>query len=72
MEEVFDTCKRAEDTYLAFRLPRDGAVEGDAGAKSSDATPVGTPGADVGMGGMGAVVEKRKSGAARSRKSVVM
>jgi hypothetical protein len=27
MDEIFDKCKRANETYLAFRLPRDGEVE---------------------------------------------
>ncbi|KAJ8104513.1 hypothetical protein OPT61_g10719 [Boeremia exigua] len=72
MEEVFDTCRRAEETYLAFRLPKDGNTEVDAGTKSGDVTPsVGTPTADVTMGGMGAVAEKRKSIAGRPRKSLV-
>ncbi len=72
MEEVFDTCRRAEETYLAFRLPKDGNTEAEVGAKSGDATPsVGTPTADVTMGGMGAAVaEKRKSIAGRPRKSL--
>ncbi|KAF2632536.1 hypothetical protein BU25DRAFT_436331 [Macroventuria anomochaeta] len=74
MEEVFDTCKRAEETYLAFRLPKDGNMEVDVGARSGDVTPsVGTPIADVVMGGMGAAVaEKRKSTAGRSRKSIAV
>lgn len=72
MEEVFDTCKRAEETYLAFRLPKDGNMEVDAGTKSGDVTPsVSTPLADITMGGMGpAIAEKRKSIAGRSRKSL--
>ncbi|KAF3004022.1 hypothetical protein E8E13_000067 [Curvularia kusanoi] len=71
MEEVFDTCRRAEDTYLAFRLPRDGATEALDPGKSADATPVGTPGVEAaGTGGFGAEKEKRKSVAGRSRKSV--
>ncbi|KAF9698759.1 hypothetical protein EKO04_003103 [Ascochyta lentis] len=73
MEEVFDTCKRAEETYLAFRLPKDGNMDADAGARSGDATPsVSTPVTDVAMGGMGSSLgEKRKSIAGRSRKSLV-
>lgn len=68
MEEVFDSCARAEETYLAFRLPRDGAAEAEAGT-SGAGTPVGTP---VGDGGAVALAEKRRSVAAgRSRKSVV-
>ncbi|KAJ4982779.1 hypothetical protein SVAN01_11738, partial [Stagonosporopsis vannaccii] len=71
MEEVFDTARRAEETYLAFRLPKDG-MEVEVGAKSGDVTPsVGTPTTDVPMGGMAAAVaEKRKSIAGRSRKSL--
>lgn len=74
MEEVFDTCKRAEETYLAFRLPKDGVVETDTGGKSGDVTPsVSTPTADVTMGGMGtAMGEKKKSIAGRSRKSLAV
>ena len=73
MEEVFDTCKRAEETYLAFRLPKDGSMEVDTGAKSGDVTPsVGTPITDVTMGGLGPpVAEKRRSVAGRPRKSLV-
>jgi hypothetical protein len=72
MEEVFDTCKRAEETYLAFRLPKDRNMEVDIAAKSGDVTPsVSTPVADVTMGGMAAAVaEKRKSIAGRPRKSI--
>jgi hypothetical protein len=72
MEEVFDTCKRAEETYLAFRLPKDGNMEVDVGVKSGDVTPiVGTPTVDVTMGGMGpAAAEKRRSIAGRPRKSL--
>ena len=72
MEEVFDTCKRAEETYLAFRLPKDGNMEGDTGVRSSDVIPrVSTPIADVVMGGMGiTLAEKRKSAAGRPRKSL--
>lgn len=72
MEEVFDTCKRAEETYLAFRLPKDGNMEVDTGTKSGDVTPsAGTPIADVTMGGMGpALAEKRRSTAGRPRKSL--
>ncbi|KAJ4413195.1 hypothetical protein N0V91_000169 [Didymella pomorum] len=72
MEEVFDTCKRAEETYLAFRLPKDGNMEVDTGAKGGDVTPsVGTPITDVTMDGMGPpVAEKRRSVAGRPRKSL--
>ncbi|ORY19855.1 hypothetical protein BCR34DRAFT_595300 [Clohesyomyces aquaticus] len=68
MDEVFDTCKRAEETYLAFRLPIEGAADGE--GEKSEAVPVmSTPSADVIMTGMGSV-EKRK-GAGRPRRSLV-
>ena len=74
MEQVFDTCKRAEETYLAFRLPKDGNTDVDPGTKSGDVTPsVGTPIADVTMSGMVmAAAEKRKSTAGRPRKSIAI
>lgn len=81
MEEVFDTCTRAEETYLAFRLPRDGAGAGDADVgRSGEGTPVGTPAGDAGLAGVGvgagvgvaALAEKRRSVAGRSRKSGVV
>ncbi|CAI6335737.1 unnamed protein product [Periconia digitata] len=39
MNDVFDTTRRAEETYLAFRLPKEGAADADDRIKSSDATP---------------------------------
>lgn len=74
MEEVFNTCKRAEETYLAFRLPRDGIMEIDTEVKSGNVTPsISTPIADVVMGGMAASgTEKRKNTAGRPRKSIAV
>tara|TARA_R110002003_G_scaffold288_15_gene18463 strand:- start:17271 stop:19232 length:1962 start_codon:yes stop_codon:yes gene_type:complete len=74
MDEVFDKCKRAEETYLAFRLPREG--DGDMAEKrirSSDGTPgVATPTMDGFGGSLGLTlsgIEKKKAG--RPRKSLV-
>ncbi|KAF1941562.1 hypothetical protein EJ02DRAFT_455080 [Clathrospora elynae] len=73
MNEVFDKCKRADETYLAFRLPRDGEdVPPEKRARSGDVTPlVGTPTQDFNMSGFGvgvsAITEKKKAG--RPRKS---
>ncbi|KAJ4374060.1 hypothetical protein N0V83_002799 [Neocucurbitaria cava] len=77
MEEVFDKCKRAEETYLAFRLPKDGEEQSEKRVRSGDVTPaVATPTHDVHMGGLGAnlgmsssALEKKKAG--RPRKSLV-
>lgn len=71
MEEVFDACERAGETYLAFRLPREG-VDGLVVAESEGATPMGmgTPGVDEGRV-EGEREKRRKSGAAGKRKSVV-
>ncbi|KAI4652738.1 uncharacterized protein J4E78_007565 [Alternaria triticimaculans] len=53
MNEVFDKCKRAEETYLAFRLPKDGDELPEKRIRSGDVTPaVATPTQDVAMGGM--------------------
>lgn len=75
MDEVFDTCRRAEETFLAFRLPRENAADAegdDKKAKSGDATPaVSTPTADILMGGMGAAFEKKRT-AGRPRKSLLV
>jgi hypothetical protein len=79
MDEVFDKCKRAEETYLAFRLPRDGDADAEHAAKrirSGDVTPgVATPTAD-GFGNAGpgwgltlGGAEKKKAG--RPRRSLV-
>lgn len=74
MEEVFDKCKRAEETYLAFRLPKDRDAEvPEKRVRSGDGTPVvATPTQDVNFGGLGHSVQsmdKRKAG--RPRKSLV-
>jgi hypothetical protein len=73
MEEVFDKCKRADETYLAFRLPKDGEDVPDKRARSGDGTPVvATPVPDTVMGGLGLTregLEKKKAG--RPRKSLV-
>lgn len=73
MDEVFDKCKRAGETYLAFRLPRDVDVEMvEKRVKSRDGTPaVATPIIE-GSGGLGLTLgglEKKKAG--RPRKSLV-
>ena len=75
MDEVFDTCKRADETYLAFRLPKEGAPDAEPTdrrtSNAMDVTPaVATPMADVIMGGMGASVDRKKS-VGRPRKSLV-
>lgn len=72
MNEVFDKCRRADETYLAFRLPRDGDEVPEKRARSGDATPtVATPAQDTstgGMGfGMGSALDRKKAG--RPRKS---
>lgn len=74
MDEVFDKCKRAEDTYLAFRLPKNGDAEvPEKRARSGDGTPVvATPTQDFDFGGFGHSVhsiDKKKAG--RPRKSLV-
>ncbi len=74
MNEVFDKCKRADETYLAFRLPRDGDELPEKRARSGDVTPaIATPTQDVVMGGVGvsasSVAERKKAG--RPRKSLV-
>jgi len=73
MNAVFDRCKRADETYLAFRLPRDGDEPTEKKAKSGEATPaVATPTVDFNMSGFGvgmaAVLENKKAG--RPRKSL--
>lgn len=57
MNDVFDTTRRAEETYLAFRLPKESAAEADDTTKSSGATP--TP--DVSMGSMAPPPERKKA-----------
>ena len=75
MEEVFDRCRRADETYLAFRLPKDGEDTTEKRVRSGDVTPaVATPIQDTTvMGGTGlslnALMEKKKAG--RPRKSLV-
>ncbi|KAH7079155.1 hypothetical protein BKA63DRAFT_438817 [Paraphoma chrysanthemicola] len=74
MDEVFDKCKRAEETYLAFRLPRDGDGEtADKRIRSGDGTPgVATPTTDGFGGAFGSTLsalDKKKAG--RPRKSLV-
>jgi len=74
MNAVFDRCKRAEETYLAFRLPRDGDEPAEKRAKSGEVTPaVATPTVDFNMSGFGAgmaaMLEKKRAG--RPRKSLV-
>ncbi|CAN9278506.1 unnamed protein product [Alternaria alternata] len=73
MNEVFDRCKRADETYLAFRLPRDADEGPEKRVRSGEVTPaLATPTQDVVMGGMGAstssLAEKKKAG--RPRKSL--
>jgi hypothetical protein len=73
MDEVFDRCKRAEETFLAFRLPRDGDADvAEKRVRSGDGTPVvATPIHDMGFGlGMTLAggMEKKKAG--RPRKSL--
>ncbi|KAF1842361.1 uncharacterized protein K460DRAFT_370331 [Cucurbitaria berberidis CBS 394.84] len=74
MNEVFDKCKRAEETYLAFKLPRDGEELPEKRVRSGDVTPaVATPTHDAFMTsqgtGMNSLLEKKKAG--RPRKSLV-
>lgn len=74
MEEVFDKCTRAGETYLAFRLPRErSGVDGKEKEKEVEGTPVGDGGVIGGrggsIGGMSMGGEKKKAG--RPRKSLV-
>ncbi|KAH7406098.1 hypothetical protein DE146DRAFT_715454 [Phaeosphaeria sp. MPI-PUGE-AT-0046c] len=79
MDEVFDKCKRASETYLAFRLPRDAEAEpAEKRVKSGDGTPVtATPTVDRRFSGIGSslgatlvsVADRKKTG--RSRRSIV-
>jgi hypothetical protein len=72
MNEVFDNCRRTEETYLAFRLPREGAPDAEAGSRRMSVDPapaVSTPVVDIVMSGAGATAEKKKAG--RPRKSLV-
>jgi hypothetical protein len=77
MDEVFDKCKRAGETYLAFRLPRDGDAEpADKRIRSGDITPgVATPTLDRRFSGVGthfgstlSSLDKKKAG--RPRRSL--
>lgn len=68
MEEVFDKCKRADETYLAFRLPKDGEDIPEKKARSGDGTPVvamSAPDLPAGMPGTKDVFDKKKTGRAR-------
>ncbi|KAF2274914.1 uncharacterized protein EI97DRAFT_93693 [Westerdykella ornata] len=66
MEEVFDRCKRAEETFLAFRLPREGAADASSAIVTGRGSGEGT--LAVGMAGagtagdvvMGEVVERKR------------
>lgn len=75
MEEVFDKCKRAEETYLAFRLPKDNEAEtAEKKVRSGDVTPaVATPVPDVAVSGsgMGMSALMAKKSAGRPRRSMV-
>lgn len=67
MNEVFDKCRRADETYLAFRLPKDGDELPEKRARSGDATPtVATPAQDTTMGntgfGLGSAIDRKKAG----------
>jgi hypothetical protein len=71
MDSVFDTCKRADETYLAFRLPKEGALTDADAARSGDATPaVATPTADAAMSASLDKERERKKSTHRSRKSI--
>jgi hypothetical protein len=78
MDEIFDKCKLANETYLAFRLPRDGEVEAaEKRVRSGDGTPVAaTPTMDRRFSGMASTMglsasaaDKKRSG--RPRRSLV-
>lgn len=69
MNEVFDKCRRAEETYLAFRLPVDSDEPAEKRAKSTEATPTMVTPSHEGGVGPGTVVERKRTG--RSRKSVL-
>ncbi|KAF1833823.1 hypothetical protein BDW02DRAFT_569687, partial [Decorospora gaudefroyi] len=72
MNEVFDRCKRADETYLAFRLPRDAEEVPEKRVRSGDATPaVATPTQDSSLGGGGGgstAFDRKKAG--RPRRSL--
>jgi hypothetical protein len=72
MNQIFDTCRRAEETFLAFRLPKEGVAEAEIDEKKRNGDGTGTPKVnlldqDVVMGGMST---ERKKPSARSRKSI--
>lgn len=71
MEEVFDACERAGETYLAFRLPREGADGGVVaeGEGEKVGVGIGTPGVEEGR--VESEREKRRRGGGGKRKSVV-
>lgn len=70
MNEVFDKCKRADETYLAFRLPKDNNADyAEKRLRSEDGTPtVATPVQDTSAefhgGGMSAL-DRKKPGRAK-------
>ncbi|KAF2003832.1 hypothetical protein P154DRAFT_572664 [Amniculicola lignicola CBS 123094] len=71
MNTVFDTSKRAEETYLAFRLPKEGApdAESTAAKERRESHDVQAPTVDVVM--TDAAVAEKKRSAGRSRRSLV-
>ena len=73
MEDVFDACERARETYLAFRLPREGADGGSVGMGEGEGEKVGigigTPGVEEGR--VESESNKRRRGGGSKRKSVV-
>ncbi|KAK7188649.1 uncharacterized protein CC84DRAFT_1161437 [Paraphaeosphaeria sporulosa] len=76
MNQVFDTCRRAEETFLAFRLPKEGGAEAEneeKKAKSGDATPVVRAAEnDVLMGGTSHFGTDKKKVTGRPRKSIAV
>ncbi|KAF2659248.1 hypothetical protein K491DRAFT_689374 [Lophiostoma macrostomum CBS 122681] len=74
MDDVFDTCKRADETYLAFRLPKEGTADADLtdrrNSNAMDITPrIATPPVDIVMGGAGSIGDRKKT-VGRPRKSL--
>jgi hypothetical protein len=48
MNEVFDTCKRADETYLAFRLPKEGTDDAeDRRSRAQGSITPATPGMEL-------------------------
>ncbi|KAL5374440.1 hypothetical protein PMIN06_010069 [Paraphaeosphaeria minitans] len=76
MNQVFDTCRRAEETFLAFRLPKEGGADVEMEqkrAKSGDAPPVvRAADYDVLAGGTSHFGTDKKKGTNRSRKSIAV